>query len=145
MTAKYLNGVDDMMVPPDAVLGGGTDTSAIAEWMCKQVTTVSSRSTPAASRAARSTGAPTTGGSPATSSVPSMGYVPPPTVPDESQLLEHSYYRNRDGQEVHSPAHSITGSFPAGATAQCRDGAFSFSQHRSGTCSGHGGVSQWIN
>jgi hypothetical protein len=33
---------------------------------------------------------------------------------------------------------------PAGATAQCNDGTYSFSQHRSGTCSGHGGVRQWL-
>ncbi len=32
---------------------------------------------------------------------------------------------------------------PYGATAQCRDGSYSFSQHRQGTCSHHGGVAQW--
>jgi hypothetical protein len=36
-------------------------------------------------------------------------------------------------------------SAPAGATAQCKDGTYSYSQHRSGTCSGHGGVAVWIN
>ncbi len=35
-------------------------------------------------------------------------------------------------------------SIPAGATAECRDGSYSFSQHRSGTCSHHGGVSRWL-
>lgn len=30
------------------------------------------------------------------------------------------------------------------ATAQCRDGTFSYSQHRSGTCSHHGGVASWM-
>lgn len=34
---------------------------------------------------------------------------------------------------------------PAGATAQCRDGSYSFSQHHSGTCSGHDGVAKWID
>lgn len=34
---------------------------------------------------------------------------------------------------------------PAGATALCRDGTYSYSQHRRGTCSHHGGVAQWIN
>ncbi|WP_202630539.1 DUF3761 domain-containing protein [Deinococcus alpinitundrae] len=29
---------------------------------------------------------------------------------------------------------------PAGAPAQCRDGSDSFSTHRRGTCSHHGGV-----
>ncbi len=34
---------------------------------------------------------------------------------------------------------------PSGATAQCADGTYSYSQHRSGTCSRHGGVARWIN
>lgn len=33
---------------------------------------------------------------------------------------------------------------PPGATALCRDGTYSFSQHRSGTCSYHGGVARWL-
>jgi hypothetical protein len=33
---------------------------------------------------------------------------------------------------------------PLGASALCRDGAFSASTHRSGTCSGHRGVRQWL-
>ncbi|WP_232001785.1 DUF3761 domain-containing protein [Mycobacterium sp. 852014-52450_SCH5900713] len=33
---------------------------------------------------------------------------------------------------------------PGNATAKCRDGSWSFSQHRTGTCSGHGGVAQWL-
>lgn len=32
---------------------------------------------------------------------------------------------------------------PNGATAKCRDGTYSFSAHRSGTCSRHGGVAQF--
>jgi hypothetical protein len=36
------------------------------------------------------------------------------------------------------------GSPPVGATAQCRDGTYSFSQHRQGTCSHHGGVARWL-
>ena len=31
------------------------------------------------------------------------------------------------------------------ATARCEDGTLSYSQHRSGTCSHHGGVARWIN
>lgn len=34
---------------------------------------------------------------------------------------------------------------PVGATAQCRDGTYSYSQHRSGTCSDHGGVATWLS
>ncbi|MEU3829288.1 DUF3761 domain-containing protein [Streptomyces sp. NPDC029080] len=33
---------------------------------------------------------------------------------------------------------------PAGATAQCNDGTYSYSAHRRGTCSHHGGVAVWL-
>jgi len=36
------------------------------------------------------------------------------------------------------------GSAPAGATAICNDGTYSYSQHRQGTCSWHGGVAVWL-
>lgn len=64
-------------------------------------------------------------------------------APGEADLDNHHTYRNSDGDSVHSPAHSRSGQIPSGATAQCRDGTFSFSQHRSGTCSRHGGVASW--
>lgn len=63
--------------------------------------------------------------------------------PSESDLDNHQTYRNHHGNTVHSPAHSRSGQIPPGATAQCRDGTYSFSQHRSGTCSRHGGVAVW--
>jgi hypothetical protein len=46
--------------------------------------------------------------------------------------------------EETKPAHPAKDSPPAGATAQCADGTYSYSQHRSGTCSHHGGVSRWL-
>ena len=52
-------------------------------------------------------------------------------------------YVNSAGNTVCSPETSST--VPAGATAQCVDGTYSFSQSRSGTCSHHGGVAQWLN
>ena len=51
-------------------------------------------------------------------------------------------YTNSAGQRVQSPTRSST--VPTGATAQCRDGSYSFSQSRRGTCSHHGGVSRWL-
>jgi hypothetical protein len=33
---------------------------------------------------------------------------------------------------------------PPGARALCKDGDYSFSQHRIGACNGHGGVAQWL-
>lgn len=66
-----------------------------------------------------------------------------PSSPDESQLQEHGHYVNHDGHIVHSPAHSRNGAVPIGATARCGDGTYSFSQHHSGTCSRHHGVTEW--
>jgi hypothetical protein len=59
------------------------------------------------------------------------------------KLSNDKHYTNSDGQTVHSPAYS-NGGPPAGATALCQDGTYSFSQHRQGTCSHHGGVSKWL-
>lgn len=57
-------------------------------------------------------------------------------------LSNDNYYANSSGNSVHSPAYS--NAIPVGATARCRDGTYSFSQSRRGTCSHHGGVSQWL-
>ncbi|MBO2462660.1 DUF3761 domain-containing protein [Actinomadura violacea] len=34
--------------------------------------------------------------------------------------------------------------YPAGASAVCRDGTLSYSAHRRGTCSHHRGVARWL-
>ena len=51
-------------------------------------------------------------------------------------------YVNVDGNCIHRPDQASRP--PAGSTAKCRDGTYSFSQHRRGTCSGHGGVATWL-
>ena len=61
-----------------------------------------------------------------------------------NDLSNNNYYTNVSGNTVHSPAYSENGSVPSGASARCGDGTYSFSQHRSGTCSHHGGVSSWL-
>lgn len=90
--------------------------------------------------------------SPSTTPTPSVAtptpYVAPastPTSSSDSGLSNNNYYTNSDGSQVHSPADSTNGQVPAGATALCADGTYSFSQHHSGTCSYHGGVAQWLN
>ena len=52
------------------------------------------------------------------------------------------YYTNSAGQKVQSPTRY--NSAPAGATALCRDGTYSFSRNSRGTCSHHGGVAKWL-
>lgn len=61
----------------------------------------------------------------------------------DDNLSNDRHYRNVGGEEVHSPAYSEDGAVPVGASAQCADGTYSFSEHRQGTCSHHGGVSSW--
>lgn len=51
------------------------------------------------------------------------------------------YYTNSKGQQVKSPVKTMIA--PKGASAKCKDGTYSFSKSRRGTCSGHKGVSVW--
>ena len=72
----------------------------------------------------------------ATQATPAKGY--------DNHLLESGSYVNSSGQTIHRPAHTESGRPPEGATAQCRDNTYSFSQHHRGTCSHHGGVARWL-
>jgi resuscitation-promoting factor RpfB len=51
-------------------------------------------------------------------------------------------YTNSNGSCVPRPIAAPTA--PAGATARCNDGTYSFSQTRRGTCSSHKGVAEWL-
>jgi hypothetical protein len=52
-------------------------------------------------------------------------------------------YTNSAGNTVCKPEESST--TPEGATAKCGDGTYSFSESRSGTCSHHEGVAEWLS
>jgi SH3-like domain-containing protein len=70
----------------------------------------------------------------------------PPTAQDRASTenptsSREKSYVNVDGVRVRSPVFRDTK--PAGASARCRDGSYSFSLHRRGTCSHHGGVAEW--
>lgn len=52
------------------------------------------------------------------------------------------YYTNTYGERVQSPTYYS--SIPSCATAICRDGTYSFSRNRRGTCSHHDGVARWL-
>lgn len=60
----------------------------------------------------------------------------------ETPACTNGTYVNATGNTVCSPEQSPTA--PAGATAECEDGTYSFSESRSGTCSHHGGVAKWL-
>lgn len=71
--------------------------------------------------------------------------IPTFVYSESNDLTDDGYYQNSDGQEIHRPSHTKSGKAPDGATAKCRDGSYSFSTHHRGTCSRHGGVSEWLN
>lgn len=60
----------------------------------------------------------------------------------KSKCIDNGTYVNSQGQTVKRP--ETCSSVPDGATAQCRDGTYSFSKNRRGTCSHHRGVSKWL-
>ena len=77
------------------------------------------------------------------------GTSPQPPTPQVRASTESSAptppgrtYVNVDGIRVRSPV--FTDTKPEGASARCRDGSYSFSLHRRGTCSHHGGVAEWF-
>ncbi len=62
--------------------------------------------------------------------------------PGNYPLYKPKTYINTYSAEVQSPTHY--NAVPEGACAVCRDGSYSFSQNRRGTCSHHGGVARWL-
>jgi hypothetical protein len=71
--------------------------------------------------------------------------LPPAEVAAQPQAQQQGRgYWNAQGEWVQSPTWTADGLPPPGATARCRDGSYSFSNTRRGTCSWHGGVESWL-
>jgi hypothetical protein len=68
--------------------------------------------------------------------------TPSPVQQQQATPPPPTYYTNVDGNKVQSP--TKYDGVPAGASARCGDGTYSFSQNRRGTCSHHGGVAEWL-
>jgi Protein of unknown function (DUF3761) len=79
---------------------------------------------------------------PPTPAEPPPPAAPPPAPPPTEPVCLNGSYTNSEGNKVCKPQESPTP--PPGATARCNDGTYSFSEHRSGTCSYHGGVAEWL-
>jgi hypothetical protein len=60
----------------------------------------------------------------------------------KTKCTDNGTYVNSKGQTVPRPENCKAP--PKDATAQCRDGTYSFSKSRRGTCSQHGGVGKWL-
>lgn len=77
---------------------------------------------------------PTSTSTPSNSSSPTPSLSPTPT-PTPTPTVTRSP----------SPTATSSISWPQDSSARCKDGTFSYSKTRSGTCSGHGGVDTWRN
>ncbi len=66
----------------------------------------------------------------------------PKKAPVSLPVSNRGTYTNTQGNKVLRPYKAPA--IPNGASAKCRDGSYSFSQSRRGTCSGHGGVMTWL-
>lgn len=73
---------------------------------------------------------------------PAALYAGSPPATFASAHQSSDYYTNSRGHRVHRPVRANRA--PQGASARCRDGTYSFSQSRRGTCSHHGGVAVWL-
>jgi hypothetical protein len=76
-------------------------------------------------------------GSAATTTAASVTPAPAPAAPVRTTAT-HTVITS---YVTHSATTNASG--PNGAAAQCKDGTYSHSQHRSGTCAGHKGVQTW--
>lgn len=64
------------------------------------------------------------------------------SLPSFTFATTKSFYTNVYGNQTHVPIKAQVA--PRGASARCKDGTYSFSQSRRGTCSGHVGVRNWL-
>ena len=85
----------------------------------------------------------------AQTSQPAPQPTPTPQNPPAQQqpkpkpkCTDNGTYVNSKGETVKRPENCSAA--PQGATAQCGDGTYSFSQSHRGTCSHHGGVAKWL-
>lgn len=116
-----------------------------------QIEKPAATATPTAIPSLTPTPSPTPSPTPILTPSPTPKPTPVPTV--KPQVQQNTYqapvidagcgtYTNSAGQQVARPCPA--NDVPAGATARCRDGTYSYSQSRRGTCSSHGGVAQWL-
>ena len=129
---------------PSASGGTGTAAPSVADSPTPGQPTSSIASSPSAHPVPPAVTSPSA--SPSTTALapptPARTVAPPPAT---TQVPTHAPRAPATTQApVEAPPPPLPTGPPAGATALCNDGTYSFSQHRQGTCSHHGGVAQWL-
>jgi len=108
--------------------------------------------TPSATLTPTNTFTPTATFTPTISETPTITYTPTITF---TATITSTPSKTSTPTKTRTPIPSRTlvviitsipqNNIPQGVTAICEDGSYSYSEHRQGTCSHHGGVKQWIN
>ena len=112
-----------------------------AQIVTQQSTTIVQ--TPTSSKAPTPTQKPTATPTPKPTATPTIQYIPPTATP--TPIVQQQTSTSTNAEQGNSPTGSINGSVPAGATALCNDGSYSYAEHHQGACSQHGGVKQFYN
>ncbi len=106
-------------------------------------------SQPAATQTASETAAPletvapTVARTPLPTRLPTAPPTPAPTSPPPAAPSYTQPPAAPAPSSAPAPSDPYASATAAGASAVCADGSWSYSQHRSGTCSSHGGVHWW--
>lgn len=131
---------DPSVVPPAATASvpSPSDAAVVAAAPAQISSAPPQTGTPAVPEEVAAAPVPDQSSAPAVT-VPRQRTATAPPAPVYTAPSTADTYTNVDGQQVERPDANTSG-----ATAKCRDGSYSHSQHHSGTCSGHGGVSQWL-
>jgi serine/threonine-protein kinase len=89
---------------------------------------------------------PSIANTPADTLAPSITNTPTFTLtPSSTSTLTRTPTHTPQNTAIQLPTSTYNPNLPpAGATAICNDGTYSYSQHRRGTCSHHGGVRVWL-
>jgi len=120
------------------VSGGGNSTSTPTNRMQAQVLNSTSKQIPTLTKTSLQTLKPTI-----TSTPYPPGFRPTDTRwPTATEVNVISANQPISGGGGSTPV-GVDPNNPTGATALCRDGTLSYSQHHSGTCSNHDGVAVW--
>jgi Protein of unknown function (DUF3761) len=89
--------------------------------------------------------APATAPTPAASTAATApAATPAPSGASQSAPAATTAAKSTPSASKSAPSAAAESTDPTGATAKCKDGTYSKSQHHSGTCSHHGGVAEWL-
>ncbi len=121
----------------------GTTSSATGKGACSGHGGVqkASKSTPAAAATAPAPAAPAA--TPAARTATSAASTPAPAASTPAPAAAPAAAKSAAVTKS-APTATASNTDPTGATAKCKDGTYSKSQHHSGTCSSHGGVAEWL-